>query len=411
MTRGLALLLALLVLAACRDEDKHTANPAGLSEADLTRLHMLGYEPWVEETPVPGRKTGLVSSQPDRVSLGYTLFASRGARQAYLLAPDGAVAHRWHAPKGDGFWSDTALLKDGTLLVVGATSDEFEDQPTARYLRALDWSSKIVWQADFPAHHDVELTPNGDLLALTFADRQVERHGKPAWIVDDRVVVASPEGHKQQEYSLFDVFTASPDTGKMRWPRTRAKRDGHSVIDVFHANSVQWIVAGDRAGTHPIFADGNILVSIRHQDIIGVIDPRQRRFIWTWGRDELQGPHHARLLDSGNIIVFDNGIKRRSSRVVEMDPRSGKIVWQYSGADANKFFTIGGGSGERLPNGNTLVAATAEGRIFEVTPAGEVVWQFVNPIDKAQRRGTIHAATRVPVDVVDPILAAHRGAS
>jgi hypothetical protein len=409
--KGCVVLLLLALLAGCRDETKDASKPPGLSEADLTRLHMLGYEPWVEETPEPGRKTGLVSLRPDRSFPGYTLFASRGAREASLLAPDGRLAHRWHSPKGLGFWSDTMMLADGTLLVVGATSDEFEDQPTARYLRALDWSSNVLWQSDFPAHHDVELTPDGKLLTLTFADREVDSPRGRRWVVDDLIVVASPQGRKLEQFSLLDLFSASADVVDLRWHPSRAQRNGHRVSDIFHANSVQWIVAGEREGTHPIFTDGNILVSIRHQDLIVVFDPRRRRLVWAWGRGELQGPHHARLLGSGNVIVFDNGLKRRSSRVVEMDPRSGEIVWQYDGDADNAFFTIGGGSGERLPNGNTLIAATAEGRLFEVTHEGEVVWHYINPIEHARRRGTIHAATRLPPAFVEPILSRRRGAS
>jgi hypothetical protein len=32
-----------------------------------------------------------------------------------------------------------------------------------------------------------------------------------------------------------------------------------------------------------------------------------------------------------------------------------------------------------LPNGNTLINEGQFGRFFEVTPAGEVVWEYVNP--------------------------------
>lgn len=33
----------------------------------------------------------------------------------------------------------------------------------------------------------------------------------------------------------------------------------------------------------------------------------------------------------------------------------------------------------RLPNGNTLICEGTFGRLFEVTAAGECVWEFVNP--------------------------------
>jgi hypothetical protein len=242
------------------------------------------------------------------------------------------------------------------------------------------------------------------LLTLTFADREVEGPNGPAWIIDDRVVVATPQGKMIIEYSLYDLFVASPEIAQLRWDRPKPKRDGHTVIDLFHANGVQWIVAGELAGTHPIYEDGNILVTIRHQDLVAVFNPKLGRLVWAWP-NQVQGPHQARLLPNGNVIVFDNGLKRRTSRAVEMDPRTGKTVWEYRG-DGSKFFSIGGGSTVRFPNGNTLIAVTAQGELYEVSKEGEIVWKFVNPIERARHRGTIHSATRVPVGFVEPILAA-----
>lgn len=37
------------------------------------------------------------------------------------------------------------------------------------------------------------------------------------------------------------------------------------------------------------------------------------------------------------------------------------------------------GGVRRLPNGNTLICETIHGRIFQVTPDGEIVWEYINP--------------------------------
>ena len=38
------------------------------------------------------------------------------------------------------------------------------------------------------------------------------------------------------------------------------------------------------------------------------------------------------------------------------------------------------GSAYRLPNGNTHVTSGQYGHLFEVTPQGEVVWEYVSPV-------------------------------
>ncbi|MHC4720712.1 MAG: arylsulfotransferase family protein, partial [Planctomycetota bacterium] len=44
-----------------------------------------------------------------------------------------------------------------------------------------------------------------------------------------------------------------------------------------------------------------------------------------------------------------------------------------------KFFSKRRGSCQRLPNGNTLITESDEGRVFEITRGGETVWEFYEP--------------------------------
>lgn len=59
---------------------------------------------------------------------------------------------------------------------------------------------------------------------------------------------------------------------------------------------------------------------------------------------------------------------------------SSQIVWfYYSKASHGMFSHIGSGA-QRLVNTNTLVCADTEGHIIEVTPSGEPVWEYINPV-------------------------------
>jgi hypothetical protein len=60
------------------------------------------------------------------------------------------------------------------------------------------------------------------------------------------------------------------------------------------------------------------------------------------------------------------------------------------------------GSNQRLPNGNTLIADSDAGVIFEVTPEGQTVWEYRNPhVDARGRRAAIVRATRYERAVLD----------
>jgi len=66
--------------------------------------------------------------------------------------------------------------------------------------------------------------------------------------------------------------------------------------------------------------------------------------------------------------------------VLEFDPVTFEILWEYGSADGDDFFFSSYiSSAQRLPNGNTLITVGIGAQIMEVTPDKRVVWehQFV----------------------------------
>ena len=56
---------------------------------------------------------------------------------------------------------------------------------------------------------------------------------------------------------------------------------------------------------------------------------------------------------------------------------------------------------ERQPNGNTLITESEAGRAVEITPEGQIVWQFHNPGrggDQDQYIATLPEVLRLPAD-------------
>lgn len=76
---------------------------------------------------------------------------------------------------------------------------------------------------------------------------------------------------------------------------------------------------------------------------------------------------------------------------MEIDPVKKEIVWEYtgdlSGGPAWGFYSSFISSARRLPNGNTLIDEGRSGRFFQVTPAGEIVWEYVSPYFGRTRSG------------------------
>jgi hypothetical protein len=127
-----------------------------------------------------------------------------------------------------------------------------------------------------------------------------------------------------------------------------------------------------------------------------------------YGRDsaehqELFGQHDARWIPesypgAGNILIFNNGDgrpKERYSSVIEIRPpldeektygiKTGsmfspdKPVWEYTAPNKRSFFADFISGAHRMVNGHTFICSGPQGHFFEVTPNGNIVWEYKNP--------------------------------
>lgn len=92
--------------------------------------------------------------------------------------------------------------------------------------------------------------------------------------------------------------------------------------------------------------------------------------------------------------------------MLEIDPVKGEIVWQYTAEQSQQpgwwFFSSFISSARCLPNGNTLIDEGMNGRVFQVTPAGAIVWEYVSPCfskvdaEHKSRSNAVYRARPVP---------------
>ena len=56
-------------------------------------------------------------------------------------------------------------------------------------------------------------------------------------------------------------------------------------------------------------ASGDFLVSFRQIDTVGIVERATGRFTWKWGPGEISHQHNPTWLDSGRVLLFDNGLR------------------------------------------------------------------------------------------------------
>lgn len=72
------------------------------------------------------------------------------------------------------------------------------------------------------------------------------------------------------------------------------------------------------------------------------------------------------------MLIFDNGSKRKYTCVIELEPVTKRVIWEYKSKPEADFY-----SAERC--GNTLISDSDSGRVFETTMNGKIVWEYYNP--------------------------------
>ncbi len=320
-------------------------------------------------------------------------------------------------------------------------------------------SASAVWAAR--QHHDwqregnpvgyysPELTPNAtagntlilghkNLTNLNVSDKRLE---------DDHIYEVSWDGEILWEWLAsehIDEMGFSADARNAIY-RSVGFNDARQSADWLHVNSAnylgpnQWYDAGDER-----FHPEHIMISSRTANIIAII-ARDGSIAWRMGPDysvseplaelgQIIGQHNPHLIPkglpgAGNLLVFDNGghggygnanparpngtnaMTRDSSRVLELNPITFEVVWEYSlgGTEAFQFYSWYVSNAQRLPNGNTMINEGMNGRIFELTQEKEIVWEFVSPFftDDDTPSHRIYRAYRLPYEWV-PQLAAPR---
>ena len=376
------------------------------AEPDLDDLLALPYAGYVEEEEEGKQRSGVVLFDEERSQPGYNLYSAFRLASAHLVDARGELIRSWSDPEGY-HWARCRLLPDGDLLVVGSSRVDADQEvilDEGRYVAQYSWDGELRWKRELPAHHDIEVTPEGRLAVLGFHyTRNPAVHAK-AQLRDDDLLILSAEGELLERYSLFELMGDAPDVFELKKVPARDRKRAFEV-EPFHSNSVEHMRHPHLEARDPIYAAGNVLISMRHQDAVAIVDPDAGRVVWSWGRGKLLGPHSATLLESGNILIFDNGLGRGWSRSIEIDPLRREVVWKYLAPRKKDFYSASRGSNQRLANGNTLITNSDNGYAFEVTPDGDRVWEFWAPhFDDRGRRATLVQTERYEVGYVENIL-------
>jgi len=339
------------------DDDEQTGlwnvarstNNKKLSDEQQKAVSQLSSLPYFSGTNAAPDVANITTYKKDKAYHGVNLVVSGHAPEAVLNDMKGNGIHQWKYDFDDvwpgplefnewevhkTFWRRAHLFENGDLLAI------FEGIGMIK----LDEESNLLWENKCRAHHDLFVTDAGDIYTLgRYWIKEHEKLELEGPVLEDFVVILNSQGEMIKKVSLLDAFLNSDYASLL----VNMKRKG----DIFHTNTIE-VLDGRLADTYPMFEKGSGMWLLQHQPT---------------------------LLENGHVLLFDNLGNDLKSKVIEFNPLSKEVVWSYRGSETAPFFSKTLGSCQRLPNGNTLITESNNGRAFEVTPQKEIVWEFFNP--------------------------------
>lgn len=358
------------------------------------------------------KEKGVLRYDSARTQPGYTLYTLVPEMSAYLINTNGVVVHKWDMPQVapdnsiHTFFGmmkphiDAAeMLPNGDLLIVYAQPGIGEYGST---LARLDLNGNLIWKFSGGAHHAVTHA-NSKIYTITGRLRSSIPHHPIKSLshlqyLDDSLTVLDEEGHELESHSIVEMLINS---GNKAW-LDLVPFNPHG--DPVHANDIEAITK-DNYQFIPGAKPGDVLLSLRHLDAIVLADLTQNKITWML-RGTFRQQHDVDLLPNGHIMLFDNeGNVMKStgkSRSIEIDPKTGGIVWEYDGTEMDPMYSENRGSQQRLSNGNTLISEANAGRLIQVTPDGDVVWEYTHPLRSMEGNKPIIASFGLDVLHYDP---------
>jgi hypothetical protein len=325
-------------------------------------------------------------------------------------------------PLGDRkIGNDVLLLNDGTLLAsLKSDNPDFLFGGQGGIIEIIDKNGEALWNFNYSnsehrSHHDIELLPNGNILAIAWEKMTADEATANGYKIDtaiypESIIEVNPASDEiVWEWHSKDHLIQNFDETKLNYGIVE---ENPQLIDLNYVEATE----GNIMHANGLSYDGVndlIYLSVNYYSEVWVIDHstssleaishsggnfnRGGDLVYRFGNPTTLNDntterlfinnHYPNLFESGKMLIFTNGGELEQSTVYELELPTAlnqntipaitqpNILWSFTDSE---LYAPRVSEAVRLPNGNTLITEGDFG-IWEVTHESEVVWKFSAP--------------------------------
>lgn len=338
--------------------------------------------------------------------------------RVFLMNKEEENVFEWQLESGIG--NDCVLMENGKLLAILQADNPFiEFGGYGGKLQIINPDFSVEWEYIISdenqiAHHDIEMMPNGNILAIIWKRKSAEEAKKAGFkgnyaVYPESIVEINPASKQivwewnSWDHLIQDYDSTADNFGNIA--SNPSKIDiNYSLVpngDIMHANGLDYDPVEDLIYLSVNFFSEVWVIDHSTTTETAKLDSGGRHnkggdLVYRFGNPEayqneggkrlFYHNHYPNLiLENGRkkMLIFMNGYNNQQSSVYEFDldilpdlkqntDNEPKILWEFT--HSNLFSSKVSGA-ELLHNGNILITIGVSG-IWEVNRKGDILWKF-----------------------------------
>jgi hypothetical protein len=379
----------------------------------------------------------------------YTFYSVQNTNAAYLLDTNNVVYKTWtfsSAPTGYSSY----LIPGGTMYrSVKYTPNSFQGGGQTGKIQKIAYDGTVLWNfvystTAYSAHHDFCVLPNGNVLLIAYESKsaaEVSAAGGNSSIImwPEKIVEVKPTGLTTGdvvwEWHVWDHLVQNVNAAKANYQTSIVEHP--ELLNINYKQSKDWIHMNG-IDYNPML--DQIVVSSHNLNEWWIIDHSTTTaeaaghiggnagkggdFLYRWGNPAAYGASGTAILNvthdahwipegvpnAGRLVGYNNrGVSNNASAVDQIEvPRvdynytkNGTAAYlpsTYASRHACNGYSSNMSNSLQLPNGNTFVCMATSGYMYEVNPAGSIIWSktATGTVAQAQRYSACYINNPAP---------------
>lgn len=355
----------------------------------------------------------------------YTFYSVQNTNAAYLLDTNNAVFKTWTFSSAPTGYSSYLMPGGDMFRSVKVSNSTFQGGGQTGKIQKVSYTGTILWNfqysnSSYAMHHDFCPMPNGNVLLICYELKtaaEVSAAGGSSNIAmwPEKIVEVKPTGlttgEVVWEWHVWDHLVQSVNSAKANYQTSIVEHP--ELLNINYKQSKDWIHMNG-IDYNPIL--DQIVVSSHNLNEWWVIDHSTTTaeaashsggnggkggdFLYRWGNPAAYGATGTAILNvthdahwipegtpnAGRLVGYNNrGVSNSASAVDQIDPprvdynytKSGTSAYlpsTYATRHACNGYSSNMSNSLQLPNGNTFVCMATSGYMYEVNPAGNIIW-------------------------------------